>query len=515
MATERHSMRQIREVLRQKWVLGRSHRDVHRSLGVSTGAVSMVATRARAAGLDWAAVEALDDPALERRVYGEGSAAQAGGPVTLPDPLAIHIELKRTGVTRELLHQEYLQSSPNGVGYTTFCGIYRRWLARQRPTMRQEHRAGEKAFVDYSGKRPEIIDAETGECIAVELFVAVLGASNFTFAEATRTQRSVDWIASNMHALEYFGGAPELLVPDQLKSGVTRPCWYEPGVQRTYGDFATHYGTAVLPARPGKSRDKAKVEGAVLIAQRWIVARMRNMRFFSIAEMNMYIRVLLDELNDRVMRTYGESRRTLFERLDRPALRPLPPVRFEYAEWALARVHIDYHVEHDHHFYSVPFQLIHEQVRVCATATTIEIEHNNKRVALHPRSSVRGRHTTVGEHMPKAHQRHAEWTPARISNWAATIGPHTAGMVRTIMEKRTHPEQGYRSCLGILRMSKQYGSERLEAACKRGLAVGALSYRNIESILKHGLDRAPSLDETEREADAIVHENLRGRNYYH
>lgn len=303
-------------------------------------------------------------------------------------------------------------------------------------------------------------------------------------------------------------------MPDQLRSGVSKPCWYEPEVQRTYSDLAEHYGTAVLPARPGKSRDKAKVENGVLIAQRWLIARMRNMTFFSIAAMNAHIRVLLDEMNDRVMRTYGESRRALFERLDRPALRPLPSNRFEYAEWALARVNIDYHIAYDHHYYSAPFQLIHEQLEVRATATTIELLRKGQRVVAHVRSYERGKHTTLAAHMPKAHQRHAEWTPARISNWAATIGPHTSGLVRAIMEQRTHPEQGYRSCLGILRMSKQYGGERLEAACKRALVVHALSYRHIESILKHGLDRAPSPDTGTHDADAIVHENIRGRDYY-
>ena len=428
--------------------------------------------------------------------------------------MQIHVELKRPGVSRELLHREYLERHPDGVGYTSFCNVYREWLGRQRATMRQEHRAGEKLFVDYSGKKPHIVEPTTGECIEVELFVAVLGASNFTFAEATRTQRSRDWIESHVRALEFFGGVPQLIVPDQLRSAVSRPCWYEPGVQRTYEELAEHYGTTVLPARPGKSRDKAKVEVGVQITQRWILARIRNQRFFSIEALNERIAELVDELNERTMRTYGASRLQLFDRLDRPALRPLPSTRFAHADWTTARVNLDYHIEFDHHYYSAPFTLIHEVLDVRATATSVELFLHRRRIASHARSHQRARHTTIAEHMPKAHQRHAEWTPARVLNWAAKVGPNVTTLVGAILEERKHPEHGYRSCLGILRLGKRFGEARLDAACRRAHEAGARSYRSVESILKRGLDRVPSTESSTASTTTVDHENIRGPDYY-
>jgi len=505
-------MRRTREILRLKWVQGRTHREIHRSLGVSVGVVGYTAIRAARAGLDWEAVERLDDRELERVVYGDRSPAGPGAPQ--PDPVQIHVELKRPGVSRELLHREYLERHPDGVGYTSFCNVYREWLGRQRATMRQEHRAGEKLFVDYSGKKPHIVEPTTGECIEVELFVAVLGASNFTFAEATRTQRSRDWIESHVRALEFFGGVPQLIVPDQLRSAVSRPCWYEPGVQRTYEELAEHYGTTVLPARPGKSRDKAKVEVGVQITQRWILARIRNQRFFSIEALNERIAELVDELNERTMRTYGASRLQLFDRLDRPALRPLPSTRFAHADWTTARVNLDYHIEFDHHYYSAPFTLIHEVLDVRATATSVELFLHRRRIASHARSHQRARHTTIAEHMPKAHQRHAEWTPARVLNWAAKVGPNVTTLVGAILEERKHPEHGYRSCLGILRLGKRFGEARLDAACRRAHEAGARSYRSVESILKRGLDRVPSTESSTASTTTVDHENIRGPDYY-
>jgi transposase len=506
-------MRKTREILRHKWLLGRSHRDIAKSLGVGVGTVSDALGRARAAGLGWPAVAELDDAALEERLYRKSSFAGERRP--LPDWRVVHAERSRPGVTLELLHLEYLEQEPGGYRYSQFCELYRRWLKRQRPTMRQVHKAGEKGFFDYSGKRPHVVDPKTGECTEVELFVAVLGASNFTFAEATRTQRLPDWIASHARAFCYFGGVPRALVPDQLKSAVTIASRYEPGVNRTYEDLARHYGTAVLPARPHRPRDKAKVEGSVLIVQRWILARLRNQSFFSLDELNARIAELLEELNDRQMRRYGESRRQLWVRLERPALLPLPSEPFTYGEWKTATVNVDYHVEIDRHYYSVHHGLLHEKVEARVTATTVEIFFRGRRHTSHVRSYVRSGHTTKPEHMPKAHQKHLEWSPSRILHWASTIGEKTEALARAILESRPHPEQGYRSCLGILRLGKRYGDERLEAACGRALAVQARSYRNVESILKRGLDRfaLPAGDETVRKADS--HENIRGPNYYH
>jgi len=513
MATERLSMRKTREVLRLKWVLGRSHREIHRATGVGVATVSETATRATAAGLDWAAVERISDDELEERLYPKVSTGTAR---PLPDPVYLHTELRRPGVTLRLLHVEYLEQHRDGYGYTQFCEHYRQWCDRRRLSMRQVHRAGEKLFVDYAGKKPAIVDPKTGERIEVELFIAVLGASNYTYAEATRTQRSHDWIGSHTRCLTQLGGVPGAIVPDQLKSGVSGACRYEPRVQRVYDELGQHYGTVILPARPAHPRDKAKVEVGVQVAERWILARLRNQTFFSLDALNERISELCDELNERVMRHYGESRRQLFVRLDRPALKPLPSTAFSYGEWKTAKVNVDYHIEVDHHYYSVHFGLVHEEVEARSTATTVEIFHRGQRVAAHARSYERGRHTTLADHMPKLHQQHAEWSPSRFTRWASSIGPKTEELVRAILAERPHPEHGYRSCLGILRLGKRYGAERLEAACHRAVVVRARSFKRVESILKSGLDRAPLPDSTvePEPASSSPHENIRGRNYY-
>lgn len=515
MATERLSMHKSREILRLKWLLNKSHRDIARSLKGSVGAVSNVLTRAAEAGLnDWPAVEALSDNALEEKLYG--ARASVGGQRPMPDPLYLQRERRRPGVTLELLHLEYLEQHPDGYRYTQFCEYYRQWLKTRGLTMRQVHKAGDKLFVDYSGKKPSIVDSKTGVVTEVELFVAVLGASNYTYAEATLTQQVRDWIGSNNRALAFIGGVPNAIVPDQLKSGVTTPCRYEPVVQRNFEELGAHYNTAVLPARPAKSRDKAKVEAGVLVAQRWILACLRNQTFFSLAELNERIAELLDKLNDRQMRLYGASRRELFERLDKPALKSLPSAPFVFAEWKGATVNIDYHVEYDHHFYSVPHHLVRERVEVRATATTVEILRHGERLYAHARSFVRGGFTTVPDHMPKAHREHLEWSPSRIVHWGESVGIKTGELVAAILAERPHPEQGYRSCLGILRLAKRYGNDRLEAACARALAVRARSYRHVDSILKRGLDRLPlPAAEPVKQLTLAVLENVRGSDYYH
>ena len=511
MATERLSMRKIREILRCKWALGRSHREVASSLGVSVGAVSGVERRARAAGLDWPTAEALGDEALEARLYGDTS-AQRRRP--LPDPVWIHTERKRPGVTLELLHMEYRERHADGYGYTQFCEHYRQWCADRRLSMAQVHRAGEKLFVDYAGKKPRVVDPTTGEVREVELFVAVLGASNLTYVEASETQQIADWLASHVRAFEYLGGVTGAVVPDQLKSGVTRACRYEPEIQRSYEELARHYGTVILPARPASPRDKAKVEVGVQIAERWILARLRNETFFTLHALNLRIAELREELNARTMRRYRASRRELFEQLDRSALKPLPAQRYEHAAWKLVRPSLDYHVELEGHYYSVPYTLRHERLDLRHTATTVEVFHRGVRVASHLKGHVHGGHTTVPAHMPKAHQAHLEWSPARLVRWAQSIGPHTGALVEAILAARPHPEQGYRSCLGLLRLGKRHGDERLEVAAARALAAGARSYRHVDSILKHGLDRLPAPAERPHDDAAVVHDNLRGPEYY-
>ena len=514
MATKRLSMRQTREILRQKFLLGRSHRDIAGSLGISVGAVWMAVSRARVAGLDWPQVEPLADDVLDARLYRRAPLPSGERPV--PDCVYLHTELRYPGVTLQLLHDEYLQQHPTtGYRYTQFCEIYNRWQARHRLTMRQHHRAGEKFFVDYSGKKPHYVDPVSGVVVEVELFVGVMGASNYTYAEATRTQQGPDWIASHQRAFAFLGGVPDAIVCDCLKTGVVLACRYEPGLQRTYEDLIRHYGAVILPTRPHAPRDKAKIEAGVLIAQRWILARLRHETFFSLAALNARIAELVEELNRRTMRLYDASRRELFERLDQPVLRPLPTTPFVYGEWKVARVNIDYHVELSAHYYSVPFPLVHEVVDVRFTATTVEIFHHGRRVAAHRRSYVRGGHTTVPAHMPKAHQAHLEWTPSRILNWAQEMGPETHALADAILKDRPHPEQGYRSCLGLFRLGHRYGKVRLEAACARARAVGARSYRQVEAILKRGLDRTPLPVQTSLvPVPAIPHEHLRGSEYY-
>ena len=514
MATKRLPMRRTREILRQKFLLNRSYRDIACSLGVSIGTAVNAVSRARAQGLDWSATEALTDAALEAQLYRRAPLPTGERPV--PDCVYLHTELHKSGVTLELLHVEYLQQHPTtGYRYTQFCEIYRRWLGRHRLTMRQTHRAGEKFFVDYSGKRPSYIDPVSGEVVPVELFVGVLGASNYTYAEATRTQQGPDWIASHQRAFAFVGGVPEAVVCDCLKSGVVTPCRYEPGLQRTYEELIQHYGAVILPTRPHAPRDKAKIEAGVLVAQRWILARLRHETFFSLEALNARIAELLDELNRRTMRLYQASRRELFERLDQPVLRPLPATPFVFGEWKVARVNIDYHCALHAHYYSVPFALVHNVVDIRFTATTVEIFHRGTRVAAHQRSHVRGGHTTIAAHMPKAHQAHAEWTPSRILAWGQAVGPETHALVDAILKDRPHPEQGYRSCLGLFRLGRQYGKVRLEAACARALAVGARSYRHIDTMLKHGLDQTPlPVQTTLVRTPAIAHEHLRGRDYY-
>jgi transposase len=510
-------MRPIREVLRQKWVLARPHREVAESLRIGLGTVCLVLDKAKQAGLDWPTVQTLTDEALEARLYTRPETATPERALRpWPDGAYIHRERRKAGVTLELLHLEYLEQHPEGYRYTQYCEIYRRWLKHRGLSMRQVHRAGEKLFVDYSGKKPTLIDPTTGELTEVELFVAVLGASNYTYAEATRTQQVPDWIGSHERAFGFFGGVPEVVVPDQLKSGVTVPGRYEPGIQRTYEDFAQHCTTVILPARPRSPRDKPKVEVGVQVVQRWILARLRHERFFSLAALNVRIRELLERLNAKVMRTYRASRRELFVQLDQPALRPLPAAPFVVGEWAInARVNIDYHIAVHGHYYSVPYELLHELVDAHRTATTVEIFHRGQRVAAHLRDDRRGRHTTDPAHMPKAHRDHLEWSPSRLIDWARTIGPQTAALVEAILADRPHPEQGYRSCLGILRLAKGYGADRLEAACTRAGAARARSYRHVDAILKHGLDRLPLAAEATPPLTLVsAHEHLRGPEYY-
>jgi transposase len=503
-------MRKIREVLRLKYECGFRHRAIARTCGLGVGTVSDYVGRAARCGLSWPLPAELDEQALEARLFTQAAPLSERA---APDCAWIHQELRKTGVTLHLLWSEYRATHPDGYAYSQFCVIYRRWAGHLKLSMRQTHRAGEKTFIDYSGKRPEIVNPQTGEMTAVELFVAVLGASNYTYAEATRTQQMEEWVAAHTRMLEYFGGASEIWVPDQLKSAITQPCRYEAGVNRSYQDLAHHYGAVVVPARPAAPRDKAKVESAVLVTQRWILARLRNRTFFSLEELNVAIRVLLDDLNNRPMQKIGKSRREQWEALDRPALKPLPANRFELARWKPCRVNIDYHIEVERHLYSVPYQLVHARIEVRYTAAIIEIFHQSRRVASHMRR-FDGRPTTLVEHMPRSHRAHAEWTPSRLIHWAEKIGPAAGRLVAGILERRPHPEQGYRSCLGLLRLGKQYGALRLEAACERAEYLRSYSYRTVKNILAASQDRLSCGEETTAHDVTPAHDNIRGAGYY-
>ena len=512
MPRKRSSMRKIREVLRQKWALGLSVRRIARSVGLSRPSVSSYLRRAERCGLSWPLPEELDDAELERRLFPPLPSSRVARPE--PDWVEVHRELKRKGVTLELLWDEYKASHPDGYQYSTFCLYYRRWRGRLDPVMRQEHRAGERLFVDYSGQTAPVIDPDSGEVREAEVFVAALGASNYTYAEATWTQGLSDWIGSHVRTMEYLGVAPEIVVPDNLKAGVTKAHRYEPKLNRTYREWGEHYGVAILPARPRKPKDKAKAETGVQVVQRWILARLRNRQFFSLGELNEAIAELLERLNTRPFQKLPGCRRTLFESLDRPAMRPLPARPYEYAEWKKVRVNIDYHVEVDRHYYSAPYRLIKEQLDARIAANTVELLYRGRRVASHARSWRRAGHTTVPEHMPESHREQAKWTPERLIRWAGKTGPCTAAVVKHILATRKHPQQGFRTCLGIIRLGDRYGPSRLEAACKRAIALGAYAYKNVESILKNGLENKP-LPPSTPELPGIEHDNLRGPDYYH
>lgn len=513
MSTEKVSMRKIKEVLR----LNHEHvgnREIARRLNISAGSVSNYLTRAKAAGLVWP----LNDDWSEDKIYSLLFPAENKKTThPLPDFGKVHQELKRKGVTLLLLWYEYQQQNPGGYSYSRYCELYQAFIGKCNPSMRLSHRAGEKLFVDYSGLTVSWTDKATGEIHRAQIFVAVLGGSNYTFVEASADQSLLSWVQSHAHAFEFFGGVPICLVPDNLKSGVTKAHLYDPDINRTYQEMADHYGVAVVPARARTPKDKPKVEVGVQGIQRWILAPLRDITFFSVHDINEAIKPLLKAYNERAFYELEGSRRSQYLEVDKPVLKPLPSTPYVYAEWKKARSGGDYHVAINKHYYSVPHQYLKENIDVRITTTTIECFHKGNRVAIHQRSYKPG-HTTIHEHMPSKHQEYAQWTPERMHAWAKTIGPNTAELIRTLTEMHKIPEQSFRSCFGILRMSKTYGPERLENAAIRALHIGAIRYKNIESILKSGLDQQP-LPLPGSEPTAAVptrfHDNIRGSKYFH
>ncbi len=511
MANRRLSMRKIEEVLRLHFERGRSNREIASIVRASLTTVGDYLRRAKLAGLGWPLPAEMDPERLEALLFPPLPASSVKRPE--PDWAQVHRELGRKGITLDLLWQEYRESAPDGYQYSAFCEHYRAFARRLPVTLRQSHAPGERLFVDYAGQTLAVVDADMGEVRQSQLFVAVLGASNYTYVEATWSQGLADWIGAHVRAFEFFGGVPDLVIPDNLKSAVSRPSFYDPELNPSYRDLAAHYGVTVLPARVRKPRDKAKVEVGVLVVTRWILARLRHQRFFSLTEVNRAIRPLLTELNDRPFKKQPGSRRSTFEQVERPALRALPVARHEFAEWKTATVGIDYHVEVTGHYYSVPYQFARQPVDVRYSATTVEVFHKGQRLASHARSFLKGRHTTVQAHLAPAHQKVAGWNAKRFLDWAAKIGPHVHAAVTHVLGSRAHPQQGYRTVLGILRLGKTYGEERLEQACDRAIRINAVTYRSLASILKHGLDRQPQ--PIAQASLPLDHANVRGADYYH
>lgn len=513
MPRERSSMRQIREVLRLNFEKKLSQRDIAKGCRLGRTTIREYLRRTQEAGLTWPLPVDLDDAALEARLFSPKPIEPDCRPRPLPDWNQIHQELKRKGVTLELLWQEYNQIHPDGFQRSRFCQLYRLWAKTLDVSMRLVHKAGEKLMVDYAGQTMPVVSRLTGEIREALIFVAVSCASNYTYVEATWTQSLSDWIASHQRAFAFFGGVHELIVPDNLKSGITHPCRYEPQPNATYQELANHYGTAILPARVRKPKDKAKVEKGVQDIERQILAALRNRQFFSLAELNEAIAELLVAFNAKPFQKIPGCRKSLFEELEKPLLKPLPESPYEFAQWKQARVHIDYHVEIDRHYYSVPYQLVGQKIWVRTTSSVVECFHQHKRIASHLRSFVKGKHTTCKDHMPKNHKDYGDWSPERLLRWAHTLGDSVEKCVEQILASQVHPQQGYRSCLGLIQLSKQFGAARLNAACSRALASNAVSWRSIQSILKTGLDQRPLVSQVVL-LPLPLHDNVRGSAYY-
>ena len=514
MPQKRLSMRKIRDTLRCRYTTSLSLEAIARALNLSKGVVAKYLKLAEAAGLSWPLPADLDDTALEKRLYRQ---AVARVPTFVePDYAKVHQELKRKGVTLILLWDEYRESvGEASFQYTAFCTHYRAWAGTLKRSMRQIHRGGEKLFADYAGPTVPIIDADTGEITPASVFVAVLGASSYTFACATAAQTQADWLKGMARALSFIGGVPELIVPDNPRALIADANRYEPEPTRATAEFASHYGTVILPARPRRPQDKAKVEVGVQVVERWILAVLRHRQFFSLAELDAAVAALLPGLNERAFKKLPGCRRSAFEMLDAPLLRPLPTTPFALAHWKRARVNIDYHIEFEGHYYSVPHALVRQEVELRTTLGTVEVFLRGKRVASHPRNPRKGSHSTIADHMPAAHRAHADWAPGKLLTWANAVGPATGQLVKRLLEEKQHPEQGYRSCLGLMRLARTDGRQRLEAACERALALGAHRYRSVASILKKGLDRQPLTPPAQAELPLPDHANVRGPAYYH
>lgn len=524
----RLSMRKIKEILRLKFDCELSNRATARSCSISHSTVAEYISRFEQSGLSWPLSAEMDELSLERKLFpldclvGEGESIDGiTGNVSRkePDWKSVNEELKKKGVTLLLLWKEYRADNANGYRYSQFCHLYKKWKRKLHVSMRQNHRAGEKMFVDYCGKTVEIKNRSDETISNAQIFVCVLGASNYVFAEAHLKQDLAHWLGGHRRAFEFFGGVPEVVIPDNLKSGVTSPSRYEPDVNRSYHDLARHYQVAVVPARVRKPKDKAKVEIGVQVVQRWILAVLRKRTFFSLHELNQAIKELLQDLNNREMKHLGKSRRELFESLEKPMLNPLPQQPYDFWEWKKIKVPPDYHVKFDTNYYSVPWRYVQEKVDIRANQHLVEVYVKDKAIAYHKRSYEKNFVITEVKHMPKKHRVIAEVNEPHLLDWSEKVGPQTNAIIRQLLSSEMHPEQAYRKCLGILRLGGRYGEERLEAACKRALHFGVNSYKGIESVLKSGSEKLPlpleaNEDGKEQLPKQLHHDNIRGSHYY-
>src|SRR5262245_51746774 len=507
-------MRHVREIVRLRFGSGMAGREIARRLGIAPSTVRETLKRFAATGLSSPLSEAMTEEELEAQLYGASDTRAGQRRYAEPDWAGIHRKPKRKHVTLSILWDEYIERHPDGHRYSRFCELYRVWEGSLSVTMRHAHAGGDKLFVDYAGDGVPVMDRLTGEIRQAQIFVAVMGASNFTYAEATFAQGLADWIGAHTRALAAIGGVPRLIVPDNAKVAVIKACLYDPQINRTYAEMASHYDTAILPARPRRPRDKAKVEQGVLIVERWLLGRLRHRVFHGLAEVNAAIGELLQRLNEeRPIRRLGVTRRALLEELDRPALKPLPAEPYTFAEWRVRRVGIDYHVDVESHYYSVPHRFARMEVEVRLAARTVEIFLKGERIAAHRRMSGNHKHTTLPEHKPSSQPRHADWPNERRRTDAAATRPATAALCELILEHKRHPEQGFRACLGIIRLAKPFGRARLDAAAARAIDIGAWTYGSVKSILDNNLDRHPAQKPT-ADASAILHPNIRGSRYY-
>jgi len=502
-------MKKLKEIARLLLECNLGVRPIARSCTISTSTASTYVEKLKELGATYREICEIDEDALSELLFPKGEKTATK---PLPDFTYLIAEMKKKGVTLQLLHEEYKKDNPDGYERSRFYQLYRDWVGKADPVMRITHKAGEKMFVDFSGDKPHYQDPATGERIEGELFVSVLGASSYLFAYGLPDQTVESFVKGNIRALEYYGGCAECLIIDNLKAGVTRACYYDPEINKTLAAMAEHYHIAVIPTRVAKPKDKAKVENAVLQAQRRILAALRNRTFFSLAELNEAILEEVQKLNMRPMAGINISRSDLFLEIEKSALKSLPEERFVIASWKKAKVHIDYHVAVEKTYYSVPYTLIGETVDIRYTGAVIEIYHKGKRVASHMRVSKPGAFVTENMHMPHRHRQFLEWTPERIKLWGEKTGPHTKTLMEAIMDHRDHPEHGFRSCLGIIRLSKAYSPERVENACKRALEIEAYNYRSVKSLLERGLEN--SILTGENKKVITLHANIRGNEYY-